>query len=97
MCGTATATGDPILSTYGSLLADRRWISALALGFSIYAIFFTAFFTNIIGLISGTTGSLLYWLAQHNVERGGQPSHYYLFLLGVYEPIVLLGASPVRA
>ncbi|NJK80190.1 MAG: TIGR03663 family protein [Chloroflexaceae bacterium] len=93
----ATATGDPILSTYGSLLADRRWISALALGFSIYAIFFTAFFTNIIGLISGTTGSLLYWLAQHNVERGGQPSHYYLFLLGVYEPIVLLGASPVRA
>jgi hypothetical protein len=40
--------------------------------------------------LSGTTGSLLYWLAQHEVQRGEQPRHYYLVLLWIYEPLMLL-------
>ncbi|GAB4428724.1 MAG: TIGR03663 family protein [Chloroflexi bacterium OHK40] len=77
-------------AVFASLGEGRRWLVALAVFLAIYAVFFTAFFTNIIGLFSGTAGSLLYWLAQHNVQRGGQPDHYYLFLLGVYEPLLLI-------
>ena len=72
-------------------LGDRRhWLVALLIFLAIYLVFFTAFFTNLIGAISGVAGSLLYWLAQHNVERGGQPAHYYLFQLAVYEPLLLI-------
>ncbi len=90
---------DPAAEVFASLGVDRRWLVALLIVLSIYTVFFTAFFTNIIGVISGVSGSLLYWLAQHNVERGGQPGHYYLFLLGVYEPLLLIfgGAGLVLA
>lgn len=83
------ARGDRLLETYASLTADRRWLVALAIFFTIYALLFTAFLTNILGIVTGTTGSLLYWLAQHNVERGGQPDYYYLLLLIIYEPLLL--------
>src|SRR5262249_25541126 len=49
-----------------------------------------SFFIHPVGIISGTTGSLLYWLAQHGVQRGSQPGYYYLIQLVVYEPLVLL-------
>lgn len=86
----ARAAGDPVAEAIASLATGRRWLVALLIFLSIYALFFTAFFTNLLGLITGTTGSLLYWLAQHNVERGGQPGHYYLFQLAVYEPLLLI-------
>lgn len=86
----AIERGDPAAHVAASLAADGRWQIALAIFLGIYALFFTAFFTNLLGLITGTTGSLLYWLAQHNVERGGQPGHYYLFQLFVYEPLLLI-------
>jgi predicted membrane-bound mannosyltransferase len=86
----AVARGDPAAQVFASLGAGRRWLAALLIFLAIYAVFFTAFFTNIIGSVSGVAGSLLYWLAQHNVERGGQPQHYYLFMLGVYEPLLLI-------
>lgn len=79
-----------VLATFASLTADWRWLVALGIFFTIYALLFTAFLTNILGVVTGTTGSLLYWLAQHNVERGGQPPYYYLVLLIVYEPLLLL-------
>jgi predicted membrane-bound mannosyltransferase len=88
--GRAIDRGDPAALVAASLAADGRWRIALAIFLGIYALFFTAFFTNLLGLITGTTGSLLYWLAQHNVERGGQPGHYYLFQLAVYEPLLLI-------
>ncbi len=55
----------------------------------------TSFFTNIQGgLQSGYAGQLFYWLAQQEVERGGQPWYYYLVMEPVYEPIpVLLGTA----
>jgi hypothetical protein len=89
----AQARGDPVLPAYASLLHGRRWLVALGIFLLIYTLLFTAFFSNLIGVISGTTGSLLYWLAQHNVERGSQPTHYYPVLLVLYEPLALLWAS----
>lgn len=86
----ARERGAPAAEIFASLGEDWRWLAALLIALGIYTLFFTAFFTNIIGVVSGVAGSLLYWLAQHNVERGGQPGHYYLFLLGVYEPLLLI-------
>ncbi len=40
------------------------------------------------GLASGIAGSLGYWLAQHGVERGGQPVFFYALLALLYEPLV---------
>jgi hypothetical protein len=74
---------------FASLGQGRRWLVALAIAFTIYALLFSAFLTNPVGIISGTTGSLLYWLAQHEVQRGEQPRHYYLVLLWIYEPLML--------
>ncbi len=83
----ALEAGDPVVGGFHATRNDL--LPAFGLAFVIYALFFTAFFTNIIGVISGTTGSLLYWLAQHNVERGGQPDYYYLLLLVIYEPLLV--------
>ncbi len=80
------------LETFASLGRGRRWLIALVFFFTPYALLFSAFFTNPVGVVSGTTGSLLYWLAQHEVQRGGQPPHYYAVLLGIYEPLILLWA-----
>jgi hypothetical protein len=82
--------GDPAAAIAASLGDGQRWLVALLILLGIYALFFTAFFSNILGLITGTTGSLLYWLAQHNVERGGQPGHYYAVILLIYEPLLLI-------
>jgi len=89
----ARAQGDQAAEIFASLGGGRRWLSAGAIFLGIYVVFFTAFFTNIIGAVSGVAGSLIYWLAQHNVERGGQPDHYYFFILGVYEPLLLIFGS----
>lgn len=89
----AIERGDRVLPVYASLAWGNRGLLALGVFFVIYALLFTAFFTNLIGVISGTTGSLLYWLAQHNVERGGQPGYYYLVILAIYEPLALLGGG----
>jgi uncharacterized protein (TIGR03663 family) len=45
------------------------------------------------GLWSGTGGALLYWLAQHGVQRGSQPWFYYLMLLPLYESLTLVLAA----
>ncbi|NTU83223.1 MAG: TIGR03663 family protein, partial [Chloroflexales bacterium] len=86
----ARERGAPAADVLASLGAGGRWRLALLLFLGIYLVFFSAFFTNLLGAISGVAGSLLYWLAQHNVQRGGQPGHYYLFQLGVYEPLLLI-------
>ncbi|WP_322511132.1 flippase activity-associated protein Agl23 [Chloroflexus sp.] len=85
--------GEPVAIVAASLVTDRRWQVALAIAGTIYAVLFTAMFTNLLGLISGVAGSLLYWLAQHNVQRGSQPAHYYAVILATYEPLLLLGAA----
>jgi len=87
----AIARGEPAAQLLHSLGTDRRWQGALIIFATIYTLFFTAMFTNVLGLISGVAGSLLYWLAQHNVQRGSQPAHYYAVILATYEPLLWLG------
>ncbi|HEU5101308.1 MAG TPA: flippase activity-associated protein Agl23 [Roseiflexaceae bacterium] len=86
----ARASNDDIVRAFVSLGADWRVLIALAFFLTPYTLLFTAFFGHPTGIISGTTGSLLYWLAQHGVQRGGQPSYYYLIQLVIYEPLALL-------
>ena len=86
----ARAADDGMVRAFASLGADWRVWIALAAFLTPYTLLFTAFFGHPTGIISGTTGSLLYWLAQHGVQRGGQPSYYYLIQLVVYEPLALL-------
>jgi uncharacterized protein (TIGR03663 family) len=86
----AATQGNGIIQAYASLAQHKRWLIAVAIFVGIYLLFFTAMLTNLLGSITGLTGSLLYWLAQHDVKRGGQPLHYYLMLLVVYEPLVVL-------
>lgn len=71
-------------------LRGRRVLIALAIFFTIYATLFTSFFFNTVGLLSGVSGSFLYWLGQHDVRRGGQPGHYYVVLLSIYEPMLVV-------
>ena len=79
----------------------RQWLWAMLIASGIYAVFYTALLSNpgrpnTTGLLTGVTGSFLYWLGQHGVRRGGQPAHYYLFQLAVYEPLlVLLGGAGI--
>ncbi|MCL4300727.1 MAG: TIGR03663 family protein [Anaerolineae bacterium] len=51
----------------------------------IFALLHTTFFSNIRGLYTGSIGAIVYWLSQHDVQRGGQPWYYYLFLVPMYE------------
>jgi uncharacterized protein (TIGR03663 family) len=71
-------------------LSWRNWVAVAVIMFIIYALLFTAFFTSPIGLGTGIFGSLSYWLAQQEVERGSQPWYYYLLLLLMYEFVPLL-------
>ncbi|MFC2016063.1 flippase activity-associated protein Agl23 [Chloroflexota bacterium] len=68
----------------------QTWLVAILVMFIIYALLFTTFFTNPAGLVTGIGGSISYWLAQQDVQRGGQPWYYYLLLLPMYEFVPLL-------
>ena len=64
---------------------DVWWKTAL-LFFSIYTVFYTSFFTNGAGLLTGVIGSLGYWLDQQGVARGSQPWYYYILItIPIYE------------
>ena len=93
--------GDP---QPGSVAAGWRaaWHDATGIswgviaGLVIFATLFTTLFTNLYGLATGTIatdGTLLYWLAQHDVRRGEQPWFYYLLLMPQYEYIAVLFGS----
>ena len=63
----------------------RRWLVCAGLFYGISIPLFTTMFTNGRGIATGTVGQLAYWLPQHKEARGGQPWHYYLVLMGLYE------------
>lgn len=86
----ARAAGDDYVAAFASLAVGGRVWLALAAFFTPYVLLFSAFFGRPSGIVSGATGSLLYWLAQHGVQRGGQPRYYYLLQLALYEPLALL-------
>ncbi|MEM8529267.1 MAG: flippase activity-associated protein Agl23 [Chloroflexota bacterium] len=89
----ARVHNDGILEAFASLTKGPRIWIALIFFFVLYALFFTAFFSNTVGVISGFSGSLLYWLGQHGVQRGSQPDYYYLVILTLYEPLLLFWSS----
>lgn len=68
--------------------------SVLLIGFliaaTIFVVLYSVFFTDLPrGIASGLFASLGYWMAQHDVERGGQPWYYYLLLIPLYQPIAV--------
>ncbi|MFO7539432.1 MAG: TIGR03663 family protein [Chloroflexota bacterium] len=67
----------------------RRWLIAAVIFHSIFLVLFTSVFTNPGGWMSGTVGSLGYWIEQHEVQRGSQPWFYYLFVMPFYEFMVV--------
>jgi len=63
-----------------------NWATLMALFWAIEILLFTTFFTNPVdGLASGVVGSLGYWLAQQEVQRGSQPWYYYIMQTLLYE------------
>jgi len=76
----------------GSLWNQDHWWKLALTFFSIYTIFYTTFFTNNVGLLTGMVGSLGHWLNQQSVQRGGQPAYYYaFFLIPIYEFLSVFG------
>ena len=68
---------------------SRWWLAPALLFAAIYVPLYTTFGTNPAGLHSGLWGSLDYWLAQQEVQRGHQPGFYYAFMVPLYEPLAL--------
>lgn len=71
-------------------LSWQEWLITIIIMFVIYALLFSTFFTNPVGLGTGIFGSISYWLAQQEVQRGGQPWYYYFLILIMYEFLPLL-------
>ncbi len=68
--------------------AARELPKSFALAWCLLLALFTSLGTELRhGLASGIGGSLGYWLAQHDVARGGQPGYYYGMLGLLYEPL----------
>ena len=84
---------------FGSVRVNRKgtisfanWATLMLLFWAVEIVFFTTFFTNPVdGLASGVVGSLGYWLAQQEVQRGSQPWYYYMMQGLLYEflPLIL--------
>ena len=69
----------------------RTWIASLCLFWTLQIPLYTTFFTNTLyGLASGVGGSLGYWLPQHDVVRGNPHPLFYLSLLLLYTPVLLV-------
>ncbi|MBM4416531.1 MAG: TIGR03663 family protein, partial [Chloroflexi bacterium] len=82
------------LATIAGLLWDwRRWLLVAAVFYGITIPLFTTGFTNVRGgVMSDLWDALDYWLAQQDVRRGEQPWFYYVFMLPLYEVLVLVPA-----
>jgi predicted membrane-bound mannosyltransferase/DNA-binding beta-propeller fold protein YncE len=68
------------------------WWKAALIFWGPFTILYTTVFTNSAGFLTGTLGSLGYWLVQQGVERGSQPWYFYLLIqIPVYEFLPALG------
>ena len=88
--------GTPVAGVHALLSDGRTLWGALALAAGIYTVLYTSFFTNMIGIGSGSFGAIGYWLGQQDVQRAEQPWFYYLLLLPQYDPLAaILGAAAI--
>ncbi len=74
----------------GVLWNWRWWLAGAAVFAAIYVPLYSSLGSNPEGVYSGLWSSLDYWVAQQDVQRGGQPGFYYALMLPVYEPLALL-------
>jgi predicted membrane-bound mannosyltransferase len=79
--------GTPGAAAHAFFSNRRTLYIALALFVGIYTVLYTAFFSNLIGIFTGSIGAIFYWLGQQDVRRGDQPWFYYLLLMPQYDPI----------
>lgn len=91
-----TTDAEPRSVTAGirAFVADREGLTiAAGLFLAVFVGLFTTLFTHWYGIFTATVatdGTLLYWLGQHDVQRGDQPWFYYILLIPQYEfiPVV---------
>lgn len=82
-----------IAAVVGTFWNPVLWLQNAFVFYAIFTVFYTTFFTNGNGFMTGIVGSLGYWLSQQGVERGSQPTYYYaLIQMPVYEFLSILGA-----
>jgi uncharacterized protein (TIGR03663 family) len=77
-------------ATIGMLWNWRLWLAGAAVFAAIYIPLYSSLGSNPEGVYSGLWSSLDYWVAQQDVQRGGQPAFYYALMLPLYEPLALL-------
>lgn len=91
---------------YHALRDPAGIIIGASLGFVVFILLFTTFFTNPRGFATATyapDGTLLYWLGQHDVQRGEQPWFYFITegfqyeWLGIFFAVAGLLVITVRA
>ncbi|CAN5898533.1 TIGR03663 family protein [soil metagenome] len=74
-------------------------LAAVTAALVVFVPLYTSMFQNMNGLRTATVatdGTLLYWLGQHDFQRGEQPWFYFLLLMPQYEYLaVLLGGAMV--
>lgn len=71
----------------------KFWWKIAVLFYAIFFLFYTTFMTNMTGALTGIVGSLGYWLAQQDVNRGNQPIYYYALLqMPFYEFLAIAGS-----
>ncbi len=76
----------------GMLWNRDVWWKAALLFWGPFTILYTTVFTNSAGFLTGTLGSLGYWIVQQDVERGSQPWYFYILVqIPVYEFLPALG------
>ncbi len=84
-------TAGGVVDAFHRLIEDRRTLlGALGAATVVWTLLYTSFFTNIGGIFSGGGYSLIYWLGQHDVHRGGQPFYYYAFMWPLSGPLSFL-------
>ena len=70
----------------------RLWFYNAVFFYAVFITFFTTFFTNGQGFLTGLVGALGYWLSQQGVHRGEQPLYYYaLVQIPMYEYLPAIG------
>jgi len=87
----------PVFAALQTLKNVDELFWPILLAMVIFTLLYTAFFTNLAGLNSGTVGAVSHWLGQQSRARGGQPWYYYTILLSLYEflPLLVGGAAIV--